>query len=110
MPAAKKPAAKKPAGKKPAGKKPAGKKKVSPALTMKYKPDAALAAVIGATPATRGQITKKIWEYIKKHKLQDKNDGRIIHCDAKLKKVFGGKGKIGMLEIAGHVGKHITKQ
>lgn len=107
---AKKPTGKKPAGKKPAGKKPAAKKarKVSPALKMKYKPDAVLAAVIGPGAETRGQFMKKIWDYIKKHKLQDKDDGRVVHADAKLKPFFGGKSKVTMFEIAKFLNAHIS--
>ncbi len=77
-PAAKKPAAKKaapakkkPAAKKPAAKKPAAKRKPNAAFMKAMTPSAVLAAVVGSTPMPRTEVTKKIWDYIKKNKLQD---------------------------------------
>jgi chromatin remodeling complex protein RSC6 len=124
-PAAKKPAAKKSAAKKPAAKKPAAKKapaKKAPAkkpakkATAKRKPNAAfmkamtpssvLAAVIGAAPMPRTEVTKKIWDYIKKNKLQDAINRRLINADEKLRAVFG-KPQVTMFELAGLVGKHL---
>jgi chromatin remodeling complex protein RSC6 len=125
-PAAKKPAAKKPAAKKPAAKKPAAKKapaKKAPAkkpakkAAAKRKPNAAfmkamtpssvLAAVIGATPMPRTEVTKKIWDYIKKNKLQDAINKRLINADEKLRAVFGGKGKVSMFEMTKLVSNHL---
>jgi chromatin remodeling complex protein RSC6 len=48
-----------------------------------------LAAVIGAAPLPRTEVTKKVWEYIKKHNLQDAANKRNINADAKLKPIFG---------------------
>jgi upstream activation factor subunit UAF30 len=126
-PAAKKPAAKKPAAKKPAAKKPAAKKapaKKAPAKkaaakkpAAKRKPNAAfmkamtpsvtLAAVVGSTPLPRTEVTKKIWDYIKKNKLQDAVNRRLINADDKLKAVFGGKGKVSMFEMTKLVSNHL---
>jgi chromatin remodeling complex protein RSC6 len=125
-PAAKKPAAKKSAAKKPAAKKPAAKKapaKKAPAkkpakkATAKRKPNAAfmkamtpssvLAAVIGAAPMPRTEVTKKIWDYIKKNKLQDAINRRLINADEKLRAVFGGKSKVSMFEMTKLVSNHL---
>jgi chromatin remodeling complex protein RSC6 len=129
--AAKKPAAKKPAAKKPAAKKPAAKKsakkapaKKAPAkkaapkkAAAKRKPNAAfmkamtpsstLAAVVGSMPIPRTEVTKKIWDYIKKNKLQDAVNRRLINADEKLKAVFGGKSKVSMFEMTKLVSNHL---
>ena len=70
-------------------------------------PDAVLAAVVGSKPAPRGQITKKLWDYIKKNGLQDAKNRRNINADAALKAVFGGKGQVSMFEMTKLVSKHI---
>ena len=66
----------------------------------------ALAAVIGAKPLPRTEVTKKLWAYIKKHGLQDPKNKRDINADDKLKAVFG-KGKVNMFEMTKHVSKHL---
>ena len=103
--AAKKPAVKKVAKKAPAKK---AKRKASPALLKPVNPSATLAEVVGAKPAPRGQITKKLWDYIKKHGLQDKTNKRMINADDKLKKIFGGKAVVNMFEMTKLVSKHIS--
>ena len=106
-PAAKKPAAKKPAAKKPAAKKPAAKRKPNAAFMKPVTPSAVLAAVIGATPSPRTEVTKKIWDYIKKNKLQDPVNRRNINADEKLKAVFGGKKTVSMFEMTKLVSNHL---
>jgi len=113
-PAAKKPAAKKaaPAKKKPAAKKPAAKKtgakrKPNAAFMKAMTPSAVLAAVVGNSPMPRTEVTKKIWDYIKKNKLQDAINRRLINADEKLKAVFGGKGKVSMFEMTKLVSNHL---
>ena len=71
-------------------------------------PDAALAAVVGSKPIPRTEITKKLWVYIKKNKLQDAANKRNINADDKLKAVFGGKKVVNMFEMTKLVGKHIS--
>jgi upstream activation factor subunit UAF30 len=120
-PAAKKPAAKKPAvkkaaapAKKPAAKKPAAKKAAKPAVKrtpnaafMKpMTPSAMLAAVVGAMPLPRTEVVKKIWEYIKKNKLQDANNKRMINADEKLREIFG-KAQVSMFEMTKIINKHL---
>jgi upstream activation factor subunit UAF30 len=123
-PVAKKVAAKKPAAKKVAAKKPAAKKvaaKKVPAKTVKAKttrkpnaafmkpltPSAALAAVVGSNPLPRTDVTKKVWDYIKKHKLQDSVNRRNINADDKLKAVFGGKKTVSMFEMTKLISGHL---
>ena len=52
-------------------------------------------------------MTKKIWDYIKKNKLQDSVDRRMINADEKLKAVFGGKGKVTMFEMTKLISSHL---
>jgi upstream activation factor subunit UAF30 len=117
-------AAKKPAGKKPA-KKPAKKasakkaapKKAAKKSGAKRKPNAAfmkamtpsstLAAVVGSMPLPRTEVTKKIWDYIKKNKLQDSVNRRLINADEKLRQVFGGKKQVSMFEMTKLVSNHL---
>ena len=96
-PAAKKPAAKA-AAKKPAAKKPAVKRKPSAAFMKAMTPSAILAAVVGASPIPRTEVTKKVWDYIKKHSLQDAVNRRMINADANLRAIFG-KAQVSMFEM-----------
>jgi chromatin remodeling complex protein RSC6 len=109
-PAAKKaPVKKKPAAKKaPAKKKAAVKRKPNPAFMKPMTPSAALAAVVGAKPLPRTEVTKKIWKYIKKHDLQDAKNRRNINADDKLKPVFGGKKQVSMFEMTKLVNNHLS--
>jgi len=110
-PAAKKPAAKKAAAKKPAAKKPAkkaaAKRKPNAAFMKAMTPSAVLASVIGSSPMPRTEVTKKIWDYIKKNKLQDSINRRLINADEKLRAVFGGKSKVSMFEMTKLVSNHL---
>ena len=71
-------------------------------------PDAALAAVVGSTPLPRTELTKKLWVYIKKNKLQDAKIRTQINADAALKVVFGGKAKVSMFEMTKLVSGHVS--
>ena len=68
-----------------------------------------LAAVVGSKPIPRTQIIKKIWDYIKKNKLQDSKNRRMINADEKLKIVFAGKKQVSMFELAKIVNLHVKK-
>jgi len=88
-----------------AEKKSAGK--ANAAFMKPMTPSAELAEVIGSTPVPRTEVTKKLWDYIKKHKLQDPANKRNINADDKLKKVFDGKSTVSMFEMTKLVGKHL---
>ena len=114
--AAAKPAAKKAApAKKVAAKKPAAKKVAKPKTPRKpnaafmkpMTPSATLGAVIGANPLPRTEVTKKVWDYIKKNKLQDQANKRMINADDKLKAVFGGKKQVSMFEMTKLISNHL---
>ena len=116
--AAKKPAAKKSASKKPVkkavakkpavkAKKPATKRKPNAAFMKPMTPGGPLAAVVGANPIPRTEVTSKLWGYIKKNNLQDKTNRRMINADDKLREVFGGKKQVSMFEMTKLVSKHL---
>jgi upstream activation factor subunit UAF30 len=107
--AAKKTAKKKTAKKatKKVAKKAKTKRKPSAAFMKPMTPSAHLAEVIGAKPLPRTQVVKKLWEYIRKHNLQDKVKRTMINADAALKAVFGGKTKVSMFEMTKLVNKHL---
>ncbi len=94
--------------KKPAAKKKTGAKRKPNAAFMKpLTPSDALAAVVGAKPLPRTEVTKKLWAYIKKNNLQDPKQRRNINADDKLKPVFGGKKTVNMFEMTKLVNKHL---
>lgn len=104
--ATKKAAPKKAAAKKAAPKKAATKRKPNPAFMKPLTPSATLAAVIGAGNMPRTQVVKKLWDYIKKNKLQDATNKRNINADDKLKALFG-KSVVSMFEMTKIVSKHL---
>ncbi len=77
------------------------------ALQTPLKPSAQLADIIGAGTVTRGEMVSKIWEYIKKHNLQNPANKREILADAKLKVIFG-KDACSMFEMNKHLAKHLS--
>lgn len=98
--AAPKKAVKKAAPKKKSARKP------NAAFMAPLTPSETLAEVVGNKPMPRTEVVKKIWDYIKKNGLQDKNNRRMINADAKLKPIFG-KDQISMFELAKIVNKHV---
>ncbi len=70
-------------------------------------PDEALGAVVGNSPLPRTQVVKKLWVYIRKHKLQDAKNRRMINADDKLRAVFGGKDQVTMFEMTSLVNEHL---
>jgi chromatin remodeling complex protein RSC6 len=83
------------------------KRKPNPAFMKAMTPTAALGAVIGSKAMPRTEVTKKIWAYIKRKGLQDKKNRRMIHADAALKPVFGGKSMVNMFEMTKLVNRHL---
>jgi len=66
-----------------------------------------LAAVIGKGPYPRTEVTKKVWEYIKKHKLQDEVNKRMINADDKLKAILM-KPQVSMFEMTRLINGHLS--
>ena len=101
---AKAPAAKKAPAKKAAA--PAKKRTPNAAFMKAMTPSDALAAIIGKGPYPRTEVTKKVWEYIKKNKLQDAVNRRMINADAKLKEIFK-KAQASMFEMTKMINGHL---
>ena len=83
------------------------KRKTNAAFLKPVQPDEALSAVVGSKPLPRTDLTKKLWDYIKKNKLQDDKKKTLINADAALKVVFNGKKQVSMFEMTKLVSGHI---
>jgi len=85
-----------------------GKRQPSAAFMKPVQPDAKLAAVIGSEPVSRTDITRKLWDYIRSHNLQDPENKTFIRADDKLKEVFNGKDRVSMFEMTKLVFGHVS--
>ncbi len=92
----------------PAAKKVAAKRTPNAAFMKALTPSPALAAIIGAEPLPRTEVTKKVWEYIKKHNLQDAANKRNINADDKLKVIFK-KAQVSMFEMTKLISDQLLK-
>ena len=96
-------------GRKSARRKSSGRKRTPNAAFMKpMQPDAALGAVVGERAMPRTEITKKLWQYIKRNGLQDAKERRMINADDRLRNVFGGKKQVSMFEMTKLVNRHMS--
>jgi chromatin remodeling complex protein RSC6 len=82
--------------------------KTNSALAKPVKVGPDLVPVVGDGPMPRTEVTKKLWDYIKKHDLQDPQNKRNINADEKLQKVFGGKKTVSMFEMTKLVSNHLS--
>jgi chromatin remodeling complex protein RSC6 len=82
-------------------------RKPNAALMKPVQPDEALSAIVGSKPLPRGELTKKLWDYIKKNKLQDEKKKTNINADDALKVVFNGKKQVTMFEMTKLVSGHV---
>ena len=85
----------------------AKKRKPNAAFMKPMTPTSALAEVVGPKAMPRTEVTKKLWVYIKKHKLQDSKNRRMINADEALKPIFGGKKQVSMFEMTKLDNKHL---
>jgi len=88
--------------------KPKTKRKPNAAFMRPFQPSDSLAAVVGNKPLPRTEVTKKLWQYIKKNNLQDSQNRRMINADDALKAVFSGKKQVSMFEMTKLVSKHLS--
>lgn len=79
----------------------------SAAFMKPMTPSPALAEVVGDRPMPRTEVTKRLWAYIKRNKLQDSKNKRMINADESLKPVFGGKSSVNMFEMTKLVNRHL---
>ena len=90
-----------------AAKKRSGAKRTPNAAFMKaMQPSEQLSSVVGGSPMPRTEVTKKLWQYIKRNQLQDPKERRMIVADDKMKAVLG-KGRVSMFEMTKLVNKHL---
>ena len=104
---ARKGAAKKGARRKSAAKKTRAKRAPNPAFMKPMQPSAQLSTVVGGSPMPRTEVTKKLWQYIKRKGLQDAKERRMINADDNLRPIFGGKSKVSMFDMTKMVNKHL---
>jgi upstream activation factor subunit UAF30 len=84
-----------------------GRGTANAAFMRPVNPSPALAEVVGDKPIPRSEVTKRLWAYIKKNRLQDQKNKRMINADSALKPVFGGKSAVNMFEMTKLVGRHL---
>jgi upstream activation factor subunit UAF30 len=82
-------------------------RKPNAAFMKPVTPSPALAEIVGSKPIPRTEVTKRLWAYVKKNKLQDPKNKRMIKADAALKAVFGGKSSVNMFEMTKLVSTHL---
>ena len=82
-------------------------RKPNAAFMKPMTPSAALGAVVGGKAMPRTEVTKKLWAYIKKNKLQDAKNRRMINADDKLKPILGAKKQVSMFDMTKLVNKHL---
>jgi chromatin remodeling complex protein RSC6 len=83
-----------------------GSSKPRGGLATPVQPDAKLGAIVGNEPLTRAEMTKRVWDYIKKNDLQDSQNRRNINADDKLRPIFG-KDQVSMFEMTKLVNQHV---
>ena len=86
-----------------------GGRKPNAAFMKAMQPSEQLGAVVGSRPMPRTEVTKKLWEYIKKNDLQDAKNRRQINADDKLRPIFGNKKSVTMFEITKLVNAHLSE-
>jgi upstream activation factor subunit UAF30 len=84
------------------------KGRAADALAKPVQPNDVLAAVVGPDPLPRTELTKRVWAYIREHKLQDAQDRRRIRADDKLRAVLDGQDSVTMFELTKFVNRHLT--
>ena len=94
-------------GAKKGGAKKAAKRTPNAAFMRAMTPSAQLGTVVGTAPLPRTEVTKKLWQYIKRKGLQDAKNRRQINADENLKPIFGGKSSVSMFEMTKLVNKHL---
>ena len=104
---ARKSAAKK-GGRKSSRRKSSGKKRTPNAAFMKpMQPSSDLSNIVGSSPIPRTEVTKKLWQYIKRKGLQDAKNRRMINADENLRPIFGSSRQVSMFEMTRLVNKHL---
>jgi chromatin remodeling complex protein RSC6 len=80
------------------------------AVSTQVTPTPELAHIVGSKPLSRGEAMKRLWDYIKKHNLQDPNNKRMVRADDLLRPLFDGNESLSMFEMTAYVSRHLNKQ
>jgi len=83
------------------------KRKPNAAFMRPVQPDEKLSVIVGSRPLPRSELTKKLWNYIKKNGCQDKKKRTMINADKSLREVFNGKSQVSMFEMTKLVSRHL---
>jgi len=94
-------------GARKSARKGAGRGRANAAFMAPVQPNDKLAPVVGSKPIPRTEVTKRLWAYIRKNKLQDTKNRRMINADDTLKAVFGGKSSVDMFQMTKLVNKNM---
>ena len=84
------------------------RRKPNAAFLKPVQPSEQLAQIVGKKPLPRTELTKKVWDYIKKNGLQDEKNRRMIKADEQLKPLFGGRKQVNMFEMTKLISKHVS--
>lgn len=79
------------------------------ALAALVTPSPELAHIVGSKPLSRGEAVKRVWDYIKKHELQDPANKRRIRADGNLRPIFDGQDSLTMFEMTAYISRHLHK-
>jgi upstream activation factor subunit UAF30 len=90
-----------------AKKRSGGKRRPNPAFMKPMTPSSELAEVVGSSAMPRTEITKRLWQYIKRRGLQDKTNRRMINADENLRPIFGGRRQVSMFDMTRMVNQHL---
>jgi upstream activation factor subunit UAF30 len=86
---------------------PKGRRQPSAAFMKPVQPDENLAVIIGDQPLSRTEVIRKLWDYIRRHNLQDPADRTFIKTDDSLRRVVNGESRVGMFEMTRLVFQHV---
>merc|ERR1712140_17177 len=77
-------------------------------FTKKMKVSGDLKAIIGKDSASRAEVVKELWAYLKKHNLQDPENKQFFTPDKKMAKVFGTD-SIRAFSMSKFIGSHLSE-
>lgn len=97
------------AGKNPEKNRRSASKAAGGGLAKHSQPSPQLAAIVGSNSMPRTEVTKKVWDYIKSHTLQDPNNRRMVKADDRLKAILDGKSQVSMFELTKFVSRHLKE-
>jgi chromatin remodeling complex protein RSC6 len=73
-------------------------------------PDDALSAVVGRNALPRSEMIRRLWDYIRRHDLQDRERKMYVHADEKLKALFNGKALVSVVELLKLTSAHLSQR